>query len=50
MLTDLSTLEGGTGRAVFEAHRDQVMHKGHVRLSGGAVVDTQARAAYTAFP
>jgi len=50
ILSDLNSLQGRSGRVVFEARRAGVMHKGHVRLKDGLVVDENVRAAYSAFP
>lgn len=50
ILSDLIKLDGHEGRVVFEARRNGVMHKGHVGLRDGAVVDESVRAAYSAFP
>jgi hypothetical protein len=50
ILSDLNSLQGRSGRVVFEARRTGVMHKGHVRLKDGVVVDENVRAAYSAFP
>ncbi|GJM20381.1 MAG: hypothetical protein DHS20C15_02960 [Planctomycetota bacterium] len=50
ILSDLTKLDGHDGRVVFEARRNGVMHKGHVGLRDGAVVDESVRAAYSAFP
>ena len=50
ILSDLTRLEGRDGRVVFEARRHGAMHKGHVGLRDGAVVDEAVRAAYSAFP
>lgn len=50
ILSDLTRLVGREGRVVFEARRDGVMHKGHVGLADGEVVDEDVRAAYSAFP
>jgi hypothetical protein len=50
VLSDLTGLEGRSGRVVFEARRDGVMHKGHLALADGEIVDETVRAAYAAFP
>ncbi len=50
VLSDLTRLQGRSGRVVFEARRSGVMHKGHVNLKDGLVVDESVRAAYSAFP
>lgn len=50
LLSDLASLHDQTGRVVFEARRAGVMHKGHVNLLEGRVVDENVRAAYSAFP
>ena len=50
ILADLNRLEGRSGRVVFEGRRHGVMHKGHVSVQDGAVVDLSERAAYSAFP
>ncbi len=50
LLTDLTTLAERSGRVTFEARRRGVMHKGHVVLRDGEVVDAAHRAAYSAFP
>jgi hypothetical protein len=50
ILSDLNRLEGRSGRVVFEGRRGGVMHKGHVNLKDGLVVDENVRAAYAAFP
>ena len=50
ILSDLGGTQAGTGRVVFEARRDTVMHKGHVSLVDGEVVDEKVRSAYAAFP
>lgn len=50
LLSDLTQLNGRSGRVVFEARRTGVMHKGHVNLKDGRVVDENVRAAYSAFP
>ncbi|MFT7462528.1 MAG: hypothetical protein ACI9EF_000868 [Pseudohongiellaceae bacterium] len=50
LVSDLGQLTGHTGRVVFEAQRRGVMHKGHVRLSDGRIVEQSVRAAYSTFP
>jgi len=50
IVSDLGTLQGSSGRVVFEAQRRGVLHKGHVRLNDGRVVDESVRAAYSTFP
>lgn len=50
VLSDLSRLQGLTGRVVFEAVRGGAMHKGHVALREGVVEDETVRSAYSAFP
>ncbi len=50
ILSDLTHLQGRSGRVVFEARRTGVMHKGHVNLKDGHVQDENVRAAYSAFP
>jgi DNA integrity scanning protein DisA with diadenylate cyclase activity len=50
VLSDLTHLNGNSGRLVFEARRAGVMHKGHVNLKDGRVTDENVRAAYSAFP
>jgi len=50
LVSDLAGLQGSTGRVVFEAQRQGVLHKGHVRLNDGRVVDESVRAAYSTFP
>ena len=50
ILSDLGQLSGRSGRVVFEARRDGVVHKGHLSLADGEVVDETSRSAYAAFP
>lgn len=50
LLSDLGPGQGGSGKVVFEARRDGVLHKGHLELADGEVVSEQVRSAYTAFP
>ncbi|MCB9899311.1 MAG: hypothetical protein H6825_15000 [Planctomycetes bacterium] len=50
VLSDLTRLDGLTGRVVFEATRRGAMHKGHVSLRDGVIDDETIRAAYSAFP
>jgi hypothetical protein len=50
LVTDPSSLEGRSGKVVFEAFRQGVLHKGHVQLSDGRVVDQSAQASYSTFP
>lgn len=50
LLSDLTELQGLTGRIVFEASKDGAVHKGHVDLRDGAVVEESVRSAYSAFP
>ena len=50
ILTDLGSLQAGTGRVVFESLRAGVMNKGHVVVTDGRVSDERIRTAYGAFP
>lgn len=50
VLSELGELRGRSGRVVFEARRDGVLHKGHLSLADGDIVDEQVRSAYQAFP
>jgi len=50
LVSDLGALQGSSGRIVFEGQRQGVLHKGHVRLNDGRVVDESVRAAYSTFP
>ncbi|RKY22204.1 MAG: hypothetical protein DRQ55_01865 [Planctomycetota bacterium] len=50
LLSDLSAIKGGSGRVVFEARRDGVVHKGQLSLAEGEIVDAVVRSAYSAFP
>lgn len=50
LVSDPALLKGHSGRVVFEAQRRGVMHKGHVRIRDGRVVDESVRAAYSTFP
>ncbi|MHC4846373.1 MAG: hypothetical protein ACYTCU_09450 [Planctomycetota bacterium] len=50
ILTDLGSLDGGSGRVVFEARRLGATHKGHLVLEDGEVVGEEMRSAYSAFP
>jgi len=50
LVTDLATLQGNSGRIVFEALKQGVMHKGNVQLNDGRVVDESWQANYSTFP
>jgi hypothetical protein len=50
LVTDVETLDEGTGRIVFEARRKGVQHKGHVELQDGKIVRESIQAAYSSFP
>jgi len=50
VLTDLESLPELSGRAVFEARRRGVLHKGYVELAAGRVLSESVQSAYAAFP
>jgi hypothetical protein len=50
VLTDVATLDAGSGRVVFEARRRGVQHKGHIELRAGVVVNESIQSAYSTFP
>ncbi len=50
VLTELSRIEGRSGRVAFEARKGGVMHKGHALVEDGRVVDQKLQSAYSAFP
>jgi hypothetical protein len=50
LVTDVETLDAGSGRVVFEARRRGVQHKGHLELRGGTVVSESIQSAYSTFP
>jgi hypothetical protein len=50
LLTDAAQLAGRSGRVVFEARRDGVLHKGLAVVADGEVVEDSARGAWSAFP
>jgi outer membrane murein-binding lipoprotein Lpp len=50
LLSDLGSLNGRSGKVVFEATRDGAAHKGQVVVEDGVARDVNARSAYSAFP
>jgi len=50
ILSDVTRMQGASGRVVVEARRGGVAHKGHLSVTDGAVVEEHIRAAYSAFP
>ena len=50
VLTELSRIEGRSGRVAFEARKGGVMHKGHASVEEGRVVEENLQSAYSAFP
>ena len=50
VLTELSRIEGRSGRVAFEARKGGVMHKGHASVDDGRVVEEKWQSAYSAFP